>query len=466
MCHKPNASLTEQLADFLTRADRSAISAATLRRAKYYFLDWLGSAIAGTRTEPGRIVLDYARRRAGGRASVIGLDDTRSPEVAAFVNGALSHIVEMDDLHRASVIHPATVVVPAALACAEQAGATGRDLLVAIVLGYEVAIRIGEAVGRSHYERWHSTGTCGTFGAAAAAGWLLKLDHQQMVWALGNAGSQAAGLWQFIADGAMTKHLHAGKAAANGLMAAELAHSGFTGPREILEGRQGFFSATSQDARPEKVVEGLADALNHPKIEGVSIKPYASCRHTHSAIDAALRLRKVRTLDPREIATVRIQTYRAALDVASNPAPSTPYAAKFSIQYCTARALLSGSAGLDDFAIERIQEVGLQAVLARTSVELDEDLDHRYPAEWPTRLVITLLDGATLRELVTLPKGDPENPLTEAELEEKFRRLVAGTRYEARIEDLLSHVREMDEREDRQSSIFTSSFGIRRTGNP
>ena len=451
MCRERNASLTELLADLLTKADSNAIPPNTLRRARYYFLDWLASAIAGTQTHPGRIVLEFAKRRTGAGASVIGLEGTCSPEVAAFVNGALSHIVEMDDLHRASVVHPATVVIPAALACAERVGASGRELLVAIVLGYEVAIRIGEAVGRSHYERWHSTGTCGTFGAAAAAGWLMKLDHRQMVWALGNAGSQAAGLWQFMADGAMTKHLHAGKAAANGLMAAELAHDGFTGPREILEGRRGFFSATSQDARPEKVIEGLADALNRPKIEGVSVKPYASCRHTHSAIDAALRLRSLHNLDPRQIATVRIQTYRAALDVADNPAPITPYAAKFSIQYCTARALLSGSAGLDDFATERIQDIAVQAIMTKTVAEVDDSLDRQYPAEWPTRLVLTLLDGTTLSELVTLPKGDPENPLTEAELEDKFRRLVTGTRYEDHIDDLLGYVREMDERQDRRS---------------
>ena len=434
-------SLTEQLARFLTERRSEDLPDRVLHRAKYYFLDWLGSAIAGGETEAGRILLDFARQRDGKESTVIGLEVPRSVEVAAFVNGALSHIVEMDDLHRASVIHPAAPVIPAALASAEQLCATGRDMLAAIVFGYEVAIRIGEAVGKSHYKIWHNTATCGTFGAAAAAGWLMGLSHQQMVWALGNAGSQSAGLWQFIIDGAMTKHLHAGKAAMNGWIAAALAKQGFTGPREILEGRQGFFAATSQDAEPAKVVDGLSSDQGQYKIEGVSIKPHASCRHTHSTIDAALRLRENHRFEPDQISRVRIQTYRAALDLTDNIVPQNPYAAKFSIQYCAARALLTGRVGLADFYPERISESDARVLMNKTTVEIDEELDRHYPAEWAARITVTLVDGTMVSEMVSAPKGDPENPLTDFELEQKFLQMIAGSQYENHKDALLAFSR-------------------------
>lgn len=431
-------SLTAQLAAYLVRSRGRRSADRTLHCAKRLFLDWLGSAIAGCETEPGRLLLGFAAEAAGRSATVIGRDRGSAAMMAAFANGALSHIVEMDDLHRGSVLHPGTVVIPAALATAEQRGAGGLDLLTAILLGYEVAIRVGEAVGRSHYEIWHSTATCGTFGAAAAAGTLMGLSEPQMVWALGNAGSQAAGLWQFIADGAMTKHLHAGKAAMNGWMAAALAERGFTGPMAVLEGQQGFFRATSRDAQPEKVTEGLATALEHAKIEEVSIKPHASCRHTHAAIDAALRLRSDPRFDPNRVASARVQTYRAAVGLIDNPAPANPYAAKFSMQYCVAVALLDGRGGLGEFTPERTRGSDVLGLLRRVSVEVDDALDRRYPAEWPARITVTLEDGQELTELVATPKGDPENPLSDAEVEDKFRRLLAGTRYEKRAERLVS----------------------------
>lgn len=349
-------SLTQQLAAALTSFDPADLTDEDVRFAKLFVLDWLASAVAGTATVPGRMLIDEGRERGAGACRVLGVAEGRDPEVAALVNGGLSHIVEMDDLDRRSVVHPGTVVIPAALAAAETDDATGRRFLLGVIAGYEAAIRVGEAVGRSHYRYWQNTATCGTFGAAAAAGIVSELDAEQLTWALGNAGSVAGGLWQFNHDGAMTKHLHAGRAASNGLLAARLAKRGFTGAREILEGPQGFFAAMSTDAQPARATAGLECGLGVRgsgwKIGGVSIKPHASCRHTHPAIDAARELRRELGAEVGQARRVRVETYGTALQVTDAPNPTNAYQAKFSLQYCTAQALRHGRVGLLDFTPE------------------------------------------------------------------------------------------------------------------
>ena len=436
-------SLTEHLAEWLVAWTGKPLRGEMIKVSSDYVLDWLGAAIAGQVTPPGQILMDYAFAQGDGTCSIVGSELTRSAEVAALVNGGLSHIVEMDDLDRGSVLHPGAVVIPAALAVAEREQASGRDFLAAVIVGYEVAIRIGEAVGKQHYFYFHNTATCGVFGAAAAAGYLLGLSAEQVVWALGNAGTQAAGLWEFNRDGAMSKHLHAGRAAASGVLAADLAARGFTGTRFILEGERGFFAATAPDAQPERVIEGLGDGASPLKICGVSIKPHASCRHTHPAIDAALALRP--ELDLMAIEQITIDSYQAALDLCDNPAPHSPYAAKFSLHYCVASALYRGRAGLTDFTLDEIQTVAVQSLLSRTVATVAPDMEARYPAAWPTRLRIRLKDGTIHETTVDNPKGDPENPLSQAELEDKFGDLVAFGGQTARTPAYLAWIRGLAE---------------------
>ncbi|MFQ5885603.1 MAG: MmgE/PrpD family protein [Anaerolineae bacterium] len=437
-------SLTEQLSAFLVATQPADIPDPVIDAAKYYILDWLGSAIAGTATEPGRILLGYAASKAGRGATVMGLDEQRNADLAALVNGSLSHIVEMDDLDRVSVVHPAAPIIPAALAVAERERRSGLDFITAVVLGYEVGIRVGEAVGKSHYYFWHNTATCGVFGATAAAGHVLGLSQEQMVWALGNAGTQASGLWEFITDGAMSKHLHAGRAASSGVLAADLAKRGLTGARRILEGERGFFAATSKDAKPNSVIEGLTKGPKEYKIRGVSIKPHASCRHTHPAIDAALALRTHSGFQAREIDSVRIETYRAAFDLTNDPNPTRPYSAKFSLQYCVGSALWREHVKLQDFTPQAIRDQKVRQLMARTTVDFAPELEDRYPRQWPARVTVTLTDGRVLSEEVDHPKGDPENPLTRAELEEKFKQLVAGTGYQGRATTLIQRVNQLE----------------------
>jgi 2-methylcitrate dehydratase PrpD len=434
----PERSLTQTLAGFLLDFRRQGIPEPALAAASSMLLDWLGSALAGSGTDVGAKLLAYADAEPEGAASIVGSGTGRSPECAAFVNGAISHIVEMDDVDRGAVLHPGAVVIPAALAIAEYRTKSGRDFLSAIVAGYEVAVRIGEAVGKKHYSFFHNTSTCGVFGAAAAASWLLDLDEEQMVWALGNAGTQAAGLWEFNSEGAMSKHLHAGRAAANGVLSALLAERGFTGPSRILEGERGFFRATAPDADPAIVTLGM-DAGSRLKIHGVSLKPHASCRHTHAPIDCALELRP-RTPAHR-IESIEVSTYGATLALCDRPRPSTPYEAKFSVQYCVAIALLRGNAGLRVFGEDSIRDSSVRELTSRVRARVDPDIEARYPREWPARVVVRLANGDAIEAETTHPRGDPEAPLSSAEIESKFRTLAAyGGRGDA-AEPILEWVR-------------------------
>ncbi len=446
--YAPAPSITEQLADFLTTTRASDLPARIVEDAKYFLLDWLASAVAGSQTRTGAILLSHAALQQGHDSSVVGLHERKSSEAAAFANGALSHITETDDVHRAAVLHPAVVVIPAALAVAERLGSRGIDLLAAVALGYEVVIRVGESVGISHYYYWHNTSTCGTFGATAAAGWLLGLSKQQMVWALGNAGSLSSGLWQFNEDGAMAKHLHAGHAASSGVLTAELAARGFTGTRFILEGKRGLYAATSSDANPQLVTAGLAHGMERYKISECVIKPYPSCRHTHAPVDLALALRQGSGLAPDQITTVEIESYQAALQLTDNPNPESEYAAKFSVQYCAAAALTLGRLTLDDFGPEALANPVTRQLMTRIRVKVDPEIQSRYPAEWCCHMSITSVSGKRFELFTSSPKGDPENPLSLEELRDKFRSMLRGSPYESRSEPLIQTISRLEEVDD------------------
>ena len=434
-------SLTERLADWQLRRRQTGFAAADIDAACLLVLDWLGSALAGLGTDTGQIFVNYARLQPVGEATVLGLAEGRSAEVAALVNGALSHIVEMDDVERESVTHPAAVVIPAALAIAERVEASGLDLLAAVVAGYEVMVRVGAALGAEHYHHFHNTSTAGVFGAAAAAGWLLNLDRDQLVWALGNAGTQAAGLWQFNEEGALTKPLHPGRAAANGVLAATLSRLGLTGARQILEGERGFFAGLAPRGNPQRVVEHLGEPAEPLRVHAISIKPHASCRHTHAPIDAALALH-ARLSAVEDIAQVRIGTYRAALTLCDKPDPRTAPDAKFSLQYCVATALRRGRVDLAQFSDAALADPTVRALLPHIEVAMEPARDAAYPACWSAAVRVTLGDGRTIEAAQDRPKGDPENPLTPAELEEKFRSLAtAGGIAAPRIDALLDWLR-------------------------
>lgn len=402
------ASLTEGLVRLIRG---KPVAAADLDMAALFTLDAVANILAGRNSVPGKVLLAWWRAEHRSNAEP-------DPEGLAFLMGALCHILETDDLHRQSVVHPGCVVVPAAWALARRRGVGGRALLEAVLQGFEAATRVGMAVGAAHYRIWHNTATCGPYGSAMASASLLGLSDAEAVHALGNAGSQSAGLWQFLETGAMTKHLHAGHAAGAGLRAAELAAYGFTGPARILEGEKGFFRAACPDADPDAVLRG-ADAPW--QLLSTSIKPWPSCRHTHPAIDAAEELRT--QLAGRDIAAVEVDTYQAALDVCDRPVATSDYEAKFSLQHAVAAALTLPHV---DFAAFGAAARSASAALAlKVRVQAREPYRSAYPNAWGAEVRVRLADGSERAVRRDNATGDPEAPLSRAEMIAKARMLLA-----------------------------------------
>src|SRR6478672_130473 len=305
---------SKTLATFAANLQFDSIPDAVMRRAEDLMLDWFGSALAGKSGRPVQTIASFARQMgpADGPSEILISRSSSTPLFAAMVNAASSHFAEQDDVHNGSVFHPAAVVFPAALAVAQALGSSGRELLTASVAGYEVGIRVGEFLGRSHYRIFHTTGTAGTIAAAAAVGRLLKLSPEQMLHAFGSAGTQAAGLWEFLRDAADSKQLHTAKAAADGLMSAYLAQEGFTGAQRILEGAQGMAAGMSTDADPARLTDRLGARW---ALAETSFKFHASCRHTHPAADALLHVMQREKLAPSDIESVVTHVHQGAIDV-------------------------------------------------------------------------------------------------------------------------------------------------------
>ncbi len=396
-------TLTEAL---IVHIRAKPVTDADLEAAAGLVLDTLAGAIAARETRPARAVAAFTPY------------ETADAGRRAFHFGGLAHILELDDLHRGSVTHPACVVIPPAAALAEETGAGGREFLTAVLHGYEACCRIGAGVGKAHYKVFHNTATCGPFGAAMAAATLLDLTDEEAAWALGNAGAQASGVWEFLAAGAMSKHLHTARAAESGVIAAKLAREGFTGARTILEGEKGFFAAFCADPEPEAV---LAEPQAPWQLTRTSLKPWPCCRHTQPTIDAALSLQS--RIAGRPIRAVEVGTYQAALDLCDRAEVSDMTAAKFSLQHCVAAALADGAIWTDTFEAEARER--LSALRRTVTVSHDATAESAYPRDWGARLVVTLDDGERLEERCTACKGDPDNPLLPAKIEHKARLLLA-----------------------------------------
>jgi 2-methylcitrate dehydratase PrpD len=425
------APVSRVLADFLAGTTWSDLPRSAVVDTQRSILDWLGSAMAGSIEAPARIAQQVVASLGACDEATVFSSRRSSAAGAALANGVASHILELDDIHKGSTVHAAAPVIPAALAVAERESADGRAFLLAVALGYEAALRVGEAVNPSHYEFWHPTGTAATFGAAAAAGSLVGLEADAMLDALGSAGTQAAGLWEFNADGAMSKHLHPGKAAFNGVLSADLARAGFTGATRILEGKRGFFRATSRSYDETRITDRLGDAW---KISENCYKIWSCCGHTHSAVDVAVELRKERGWRGNgalaDLRAVHIETYGPGFEIVKQMDPGTPYQAKFSIAYCVAAGLLHGGATLeafsaDHFANGALADADIAALLSKTTVVVAGDLTAKYPAAWPTRVTFAFVDGSTTTRASDFPVGNPENPVSTEQLEEKFTALVA-----------------------------------------
>ena len=436
-----NSDPGQALAHFAATLRFEDIPAPVLRRAEDLFLDWLGSALAGKGARPVESIARFMESMGpvDGPSEVLIHRRGSSPLVAAAVNAAASHFAEQDDVHNGSVFHPAAVVFPPALAVAQALGLGGRDLLRASVVGYEVGIRVGEFLGRSHYRVFHTTGTAGTIAAAAAVGSLLGLTPAQMQHAFGSAGTQSAGLWEFLRDAADSKQLHTAHAASAGLSAAYLARDGFTGAQRIFDGVRGLAAGMSSDSDPTRLDDRLGSRW---ALIETSFKFHASCRHTHPAADALQQLMREHRLKPDAVQRVTAQVHQGAIDVLGPVTdPQTVHQGKFSMGTVLGLIATRGHAGLAEFDAD-YKAGAVVAFRDKVEMVLDPEVDAAYPARWIGKVLVQTTDGRTLSSRVDEPKGDPGNTLDRAEIEAKAVRLAVyqGGATEAEMRGVIERV--------------------------
>lgn len=436
-------TVAQRLAGEMCDLRTAALPPAVIARASDFLLDYLGVTLGGVPEESSATLRrGLAALHGRGDVAVLGTPDRLPAPEAALANGAAAHALEMDDTHQGGSIHLGASVYSAALAAAQLTGASGDALLRAAIAGYEVAARLAMALRPgAHYARgFHPTGTCGAFGAATAAGLLMGLDAPALAAALGVAGSQASGSMEFLADGAWTKRFHPGWAAAAGLHAAALAGAGFHAPASVFEGRFGTLHAYSDDADVIALAPG--DGF---EIMRTSVKPHACCRYMQAPIDAVLALRAAHDLDPNAVERVEVGVVAAAFPIVCEPEPqkrrpTSVVDAQFSLPFGVALALLRGRATPEDFAPAVMTDAPVVRLMERVVAVRDAALDAQYPRVWPAWVRIGLANGAVLESRIEHPRGDPENPLSPAELRDKFRTLAGRVLAPARIEALADRV--------------------------
>jgi 2-methylcitrate dehydratase PrpD len=446
--------ITRTLVHYSHALDPKDLSADVVERAKYLLLDYLGVAISGSLTESSQPVYGMLARSASpGPCTVIGTASQTSPESAALANGAAAHSVELDDTHQAGSIHPGVVMFSTAIALSEiQPDIDSGQFVASVVAGYEVAARLAMALQpKSHYELgFHPTSTCGVFGAAVTAAKLLRLDEEQMLSAVGIAGSMAAGSLEFLADGAWTKRLHPGLAAQNGILAAKLAAEGFRGPATILEGRDGFLWAYSRKSKPELVTRDLGQDF---EILRTSIKPHACCRYMQASIDGLIELATAHDIYPGQVERIEVAVLEAGWPLVCEPrarkySPTNVVDAQFSMPYGAAIALTDRAAGLDQFTGESIRSPRIKSLMGKVVLQKHQRIEENFPVEWPALVSVELTNGARFEKFVRFPKGDPENPLTWPELSAKFHSLASRVFPKTRCDQIIHSVKEINSQED------------------
>jgi len=445
------------LARFVAECDLETVPLPVIERAKLYCLDTLTVALAGAGVQSSQIVGDVVEALGGiPDCTLIGRSSRSSVALAALANGVTAHAIELDDDHRTSVLHPGTVVVPAALAMAEHCRASGKALLEGIIVGYELMTRIGDAfLGRQYYEGFHSTGTCGVFGAAAA-GRILGLSAERLTATIGIAGTQASGLGEWKTDGSWIKRLHPGKAAESGVLAALLARQGFSGPSSIIEGEHGFLKAFSHERvwDSDKILAGLGREYRG---HGTSFKPYACCRFSHQVVDAALAALTETGASAGAVNEVRVRIHTTAYEKLFEPGdiryhPKTVVDAQFSIPFILAVAILYGRPMPWHFTEATIRSPEILALAARIRGTADREYENAYPSRYPTLVTLCLRDGREISSFRDLPSGDPENPsyreeagLLEREVIDKFSALMQELpEYASRRDAILSEAMRLE----------------------
>ena len=441
--------VTSNLAGYLVEAEYGDLPAKVRKEAARTFLNWLGCAIGGSRHEAVSMAIEALAPFSGvAQSSVIGRSERLDALHAALVNGISSHIFDFDDTHLRTVIHPAGPVASALLAYAEVRPMNGRDFVNALVLGIEAECRIGNAVFPAHYDvGWHITGTAGVFGAAAAIGKALGLDRQRMTWALGLAASQPVGLREMF--GSMTKSFHPGRAAQNGMTAALLAERGYTSSDRAIEAKRGWGYVLSTQRDWSAIVEGFGETY---EILSNSYKPFACGIVIHPAIDGAIRLRNEHGLTPERVASIELRVHPLVLELTGKTKPRTGLEGKFSVYHSVAIALIAGAAGESEYSDEAVLLPRTVALRERVRATADPSMRSDSVA-----IDVVLTDGTTLSTFVEHAVGSIDRPMSDTELEAKFRGLAKGVLPEEKSDALVDLCWRLETLEDVGSIARMSS---------
>ncbi len=444
--------ISELIADLVVGLRYEDLPDKVHKRAANLVLDLLGSMIGSKEIESSRIAAKVALELGGPQEStVIGYGRKVAAPNAAFANAIQGYAFDFADDHNESNAHPSVATIPVSLALGEKTQASGREVIEAIALGNEVVCRLGSAfLGKTYYQGFHPSSTCGTFGAAVSAAKLLKLDRQQVVYAQGIAGSQAAGLMAWNTSGSYTKRLQAGHPAMVGIISAMMAQKGFNGPPEIIEGQDGFMQAYSYQLQYDTnlITDGLGDEWT---FADSSTKVYPCCRYSAGHLDACLDI--VARYDPdwRSIQHVLIRSSDYTIRLLAMPRkrdPQTVVDTQFSMPWQAAIAFIDGKIDVDTYTEKNIHRPDVRELMTKVDWVVDEEFERRYPEHYSCAVTVTMQDGTEYTSVVDDPKGDYRNPVTQEELEDKFRWLARRELDEARVERLVGFVRNLGEVEN------------------
>jgi len=439
----PMATVLERFADWAVAFRAQPLASEVVHHARRAVIDLHAAMISGAVEAPATLLERALAEELDRGEARLALGRRAAVRAAGLINGAAAHTTEVDDIFRDGIYHPGAPTIPAALALAQSLGASGEAFLRAVVVGYEISTRIGAAMGRAHYRYWHNTGTIGCFGSCAAAAELLGLDAKRFAHALATVTTFSAGLQQSFRQDSMSKPLHAGRAAEAGLTAALAAREGVIGSLDVIDGEAGYGRAMSDGPDWDKAVATLGKDFH---ITRMTFKNHTCCGHTFAAIDGALALQAKMGLKAQDIARVHVGTYKAALDVAGYEEPRTAAEGRFSLKYVVATALTHGSVRFAAFAPARLSDPATRELMHHIDVAVDPQLDAAFPAQRAARVAIEARDGRREEFLQPTRIGDPDAPLSDAQLDAKFLELAGPVLGDAAARAQLASLWKIDSR--------------------
>ena len=437
-------NLTETIASFVKKAKFEDLPKDIVHKTKLHIIDTIGAAFAGSEAPLCKLLKKYAiNTEKLCESTIIASELKASSPTAALINGVAAHSLEIDDGHRYCGCHPGTVIIPAALAVGEREGASGKELILAVCLGYDVMVRIGRAINPSHLSRgFHTTGTAGVFGASIATSKIMNLSKDEIVYAMGIAGIQSSGLLEVVNSGQIAKPLIPGRAAQSGVLSAMLSKDGIEGPVDILEGDKGFFRAMAENIQKEV----FYDLGTNFEIANAYFKFYTACRHIHPSIDVAKNLHQKyrKLLNPQDVAKIIIKTYPVAVNLTGNISkPKNFDEAKFSLVYAVCQALL-GKRTYENYKINSFEiDEDIFELCEKCEVLSDPNEGIEYPRKRGATIEVHLKNGKILKSSVELPVGEPENPASESMIVEKFRK-CCYSKEDHEIEETISVLLELE----------------------